>query len=140
MPIQDRPFLGRGWAFPPAFDPNSGQVAMVEAEADIHQSLEILFSTIPGERIMEPDYGCDLNIHLFDSIDETTLTHIRTIISDAILYFEPRIILDEVTFDATDIAAGVLNINLAYWIETTNSRGNLVIPYYFQEGTLASLG
>ena len=139
MAVQRPPFLGRGWAFPPAFDLTSGQVQMVEADKDIHQSLEILFSTIPGERIMEPDYGCDLKAHVFDTIDETTLTHIKTLITDAILYFEPRIIVDDVTFDTTGIDDGVLRINLEYVIEMTNSRSNLVIPYSFSEGTFANL-
>jgi hypothetical protein len=71
--------------------------------------------------------------------DETTLTHLKTIIADAILYFEPRIVLEDVTFDTTDIADGVLLIDVVYWIEMTNSRSNLVIPYYFLEGTLARL-
>ncbi|MGA2043984.1 MAG: GPW/gp25 family protein [Roseiarcus sp.] len=136
---QSRPFLGRGWAFPPEFDLRSGSVRMVEADVDIHQSLEILFSTKPGERVMEPDYGCDLTAHVFDAMDETTLTHLKTIIADAILYFEPRIVLEDVTFDTTDIADGVLLIDVVYWIEMTNSRSNLVIPYYFLEGTLARL-
>jgi phage baseplate assembly protein W len=76
---------------------------------------------------------------VFDTIDETTLTHIKTLITDAILYFEPRIIVDDVTFDTTGIDDGVLRINLEYVIEMTNSRSNLVIPYYFSEGAFASL-
>jgi hypothetical protein len=133
-------FLGVGWTFPPAFNLATGGVQMVAAEDDIRESLEILFSTAPGERIMQPDYGCDLNSHLFDTIDETALTHLKTLISDAILYFEPRIVVEDVTFDATAIVDGVLLINIAYFVEMTNARSNMVIPYYLSEGTLANLG
>ena len=53
-------FLGRGWSFPPRFDDRQYTIMMVEEEEDIRQSLRILFSTLPGERLMKPDYGCDL--------------------------------------------------------------------------------
>mgnify|MGYP000918148329 FL=1 len=43
-------FLGRGWAFPPAFA--SGGARMTEDEADIDASLRILFGTTPGERFL----------------------------------------------------------------------------------------
>ncbi|MBV8662380.1 MAG: GPW/gp25 family protein [Hyphomicrobiales bacterium] len=132
-------FLGVGWAFPPAFDLATGSARMVKADDDIRESLAILFSTAPGERIMQPEYGCDLNIHLFDTIDETALTHLRALISDAILYFEPRIVVEDITFDDANIADGVLMITIVYLIEMTNSRSNLVFPYYLSEGTLANL-
>ena len=112
---------------------------MVQADEDIRQSLNILFSTTPGERIMAPDYGCNLRACLFETVDDTTLTQIKAIISDAILYFEPRIILEDVTFDTSGIADGILRINLEYIIEMTNSRSNLVYPYYLSEGTLTRL-
>jgi phage baseplate assembly protein W len=139
MKRENANFLGRGWAFPPSFDLASGQVEMVEGNEDIQQSLRILFSTLPGERIMVPDYGCDLRAFVFESIDETTLTHMKTIISDAILFFEPRIILDDVVFDTSAIDDGVLNISMDYTVETTNSRSNFVFPYYLTEATLTQL-
>jgi phage baseplate assembly protein W len=132
-------FRGRGWAFPPAFDLASGTVQMVDGDEDIRQSLSILFTTRPGERIMVPDYGCNLQDYLFETVDETTLTHIRTIISEAILYFEPRIILEDISFDISTIGEGILTISLGYIVEETNSRSNLVFPYYLSEGTLARL-
>ena len=140
MATQPPGFLGVGWGFPPAFDLATGRVQMVAAEDDIRESLEILFSTAPGERLMQPDYGCDLNIHLFDAIDETALTHLKTLISDAILYFEPRIVVQDVTFDSTAIVDGVLLITIVYLVEMTNARSNVVIPYYLSEGTLTNLG
>ena len=140
MVTQPPGFLGVGWGFPTAFDLATGRVQMVAAEDDIRESLEILFSTAPGERLMQPDYGCDLNIHLFDAIDETALTHLKTLISDAILYFEPRIVVQDVTFDSTAIVDGVLLITIVYLVEMTNARSNVVIPYYLSEGTLTNLG
>lgn len=131
----DRSFLGRGWAFPPRFDPVKGDVEMVSEDVDIRESLLILFSTMPGERVMVPEFGCELHTHVFDGSDNTTLTHIKSLIADAILFFEPRIKLDEVQLDTGRMPEGVLQIILDYTVLTTNSRSNMVIPYYLTEGT-----
>ena len=53
-------FYGTGWSFPPAFDNTLSGVQMVSDMVDIQESLQILLSTRPGERIMQPNYGCDL--------------------------------------------------------------------------------
>jgi hypothetical protein len=61
----NRPFLGRGWTFPPEFDPVLPGVKMLEEETDIASSLELLLSTRPGERVMLPEYGCNLEELVF---------------------------------------------------------------------------
>lgn len=135
MVEEDRSFLGRGWAFPPEFDRTTGDVAMVSEDRDIRESLLILFSTSPGERVMLPEYGCDLHAEVFGGADNSALNHIKSLISDAILFFEPRIKLEEVQFDTTLLPEGTLQIILDYTVLTTNSRSNMVIPYYLTEGT-----
>lgn len=133
----DKQFLGRGWQFPPGFEKagdNSG-VLMVSAEADIRQSLMVLFSTVPGERVMRPDYGCPLHLHVFDGMDQHTLTHLRSLIADAVLRHEPRIALEDVQFDVSGQADGILRITLVCLIRQTNTRSNMVFPFYMGEGT-----
>ena len=131
----DRSFLGQGWSFPPEFNKRSKTLKTVAEEDDIRESLRILLATTPGERIMQPTYGCRLNALLFESINESTITEIRDIIERAILFFEPRINLDEVRFDLDQEINGLLKINLFYTIRGTNSRSNMVYPFYFLEGT-----
>ena len=128
-------WLGRGWAFPPEFDPRAGGVTLVTAAEDITQSLEILLATAPGERVMNPSYGCGLRALVFENINEGTITQVRDTIQRAVLFFEPRIILDSVSVDVTDVYRGLMRIQLDYTIKSTNSRGNIVYPFYFQEGT-----
>ncbi len=135
MALENRRFLGRGWRFPPSFDWESGGVAMVEAERDIRESLFILMSTLRGERVMLPDYGLGLQLHVFDGTDNTTLSHLRNQIEDAILYFEPRIKLENVSIDAAEHLDGRLLVNIDYTIPSINSRSNMVFPFYFTEGT-----
>lgn len=138
MDENDPSFLGRGWRFPPTFDPKTAQVALVQAEEDIAESLRILLSTRPGERIMQPEYGCRLHQYVFEVMDGATEAAIETAIRQAILFFEPRITLDEITVDITHWFEGRMVVGLSYTIDETNSRSNVVFPFYRGEGTLVS--
>ncbi len=132
--MEDKTFLGTGWSFPPTFNNNEGKVEMVSNAVDVLESLKVLVSTIPGERVMLSDYGCNLNPLLFENITASLFTKIRDTIGNAILRYEPRIILVDIQF--TDGGTeGVLNIEIDYIIRTTNSRQNFVFPYYLNEGT-----
>jgi phage baseplate assembly protein W len=128
-------FLGRGWSFPPTFNLALPGVEMLEQEADIASSLEILLSTTPGERVMFPEFGCNLEEFVFETFDTTTQTLMTDIIETAILYFEPRIDLEKVSLDSTRALEGVVLIDITYRVRTTNSRFNFVYPFYKQEGT-----
>lgn len=128
-------FLGIGWKFPPTFDKNTKSIVMVSEDEDIKESLMILLSTRPGERIMLPEYGCDTQTLVFDAIDATNISIMKRMIERAILYFEPRITLDQIDIDFDNQLEGLLNIKLSYTIRKTNTRSNMVYPYYIIEGT-----
>ena len=125
-------FLGTGWSFPPSFNQNTATIEMVSEEEDIVQSLEIILSTRPNERIMQPDFGCDLSQYLFEELSQNLITGIRVIIADAILYHEPRIDLDNIDINESQ-KEGLLLISITYTVRTTNSRFNLVYPFYLNE-------
>lgn len=130
-------FLGCGWSFPPTFDSKQCTVRMVAAEQDIVQSLQILFSTAKTERVMLHDYGCELNSVVFESIHAALAQRVRSLLADAILNYEPRI---EVHDDDIEIAAvpgelGMLLVKLSYRIRQTNTRSNMVFPFYTIEGS-----
>ena len=128
-------FLGTGWSFPPAFDTAANTVIMTSDEADIQLSLQILLATRKGERVMVPDYGCNLDEMLFEPMTTTFKTYIREMIKTAILYYEPRIDLSSIQVDDSRETEGVILIILKYTVRTTNSRFNFVYPYYKNEGT-----
>ena len=128
------PFLGTGWAFPPEFELTSGELALTSGDLDIKNSLVLLLSTIPGERKMSPLYGIDLSVLLFETLSTSLKTRVTDMISRAILRFEPRIDLNEVHYAEIPLE-GMLFITLYYTIRTTNTRTNLVFPYYLMEGT-----
>jgi phage baseplate assembly protein W len=128
-------FLGRGWSFPTTFERSFAGVRMLEEEADIASSLQVLLSTAQGERVMLPQYGCNLREFLFEPLDTRMRTLMADKIESAILYHEPRITLEAVQVDDSRELEGVVLIDIIYRIKTTNSRFNFVFPFYKLEGT-----
>ncbi len=126
-------FLGTGWSFPPRFSAGGAEVELVSGVDDIHQCLQILLNTQVGERIMQEDFGCDLSTLIFEEIDHRLVSKITTLVSDAILYHEPRIKLLAVDVSRDDSEAGLLYIQLDYSVIATNSRYNMVYPFYIEE-------
>ena len=126
-------FLGKGWQFPPGFTDRGGGVLMVEEEEDIHQSLQILLTTSPGERTMLEGFGCDLSRFVFEEISQGLINALDSMIKDAILYYEPRITVIRVRIDESKDTAGLLLIGIEYKVKSTNSRFNMVFPFYSNE-------
>ena len=108
---------------------------MVSGEEDIRQSLEILLSTALRERVMFPNYGCDLSSYLFAEIDHELITSLGSVISDAILLNEPRIVAELVEVIQDSEENGLLLISITYTIITTNTRYNMVYPFYINEAS-----
>lgn len=128
-------FLGTGWGFPPEFRNISKQVEMLSDVDDIQSSLEILLSTRQGERVMRPDYGCNLNELVFEPLTTTFKTYIQDLIHTAILYYEPRIEVNKIDLDDTAELEGKIIITIDYTVRSTNTRFNFVYPFYKNEGT-----
>jgi phage baseplate assembly protein W len=122
--------VGVGWSFPPAFSRAGGGVAMTTDAEDVEASLRILFSTQAGERILDQRYGLDLQAYLFESPSTSLLTELKERIRVAIAIYEPRIDVVSLALDDSRRQAGELRILLEYAIRATNSRFNLVFPFY----------
>lgn len=128
-------YIGRGWKFPVSFSKDTNTADMLTGEEDIRSSLDVLFSTRISERVMNPDFGSELDHFLFSGITESTLTYIRAVVTNSILYNESRIIVDQVDVIPVDSLAGQLQIVVTYRISDTNNRYNFVYPFYLQDAT-----
>ena len=143
----NKDFLGRGWSFPPEFNKTKesegtnalmqtkNEVEMTTDSDDINNSLIILLSTRLGERVMFPEYGCDLQEMLFKPLSLTLVTQMKGVIERAILYHEPRINILNIEIDNEDELEGKILIEIDYEIRNTNTRSNLVFPFYKGEAT-----
>lgn len=132
-------FMGRGWKFPPTFSKQKRRAEMVENEEDIHEALHIILLTTRGERIMQPDFGCDVKRFVFDEITTTRITKVAEDIRKAILFGEPRVICESVTPQQDPEQDGLVYFKVTYVIRTTNNRRNIVFPFYIEEGTNVKL-
>lgn len=136
--IDNKAFLGRGWKFPVAFDRDSLTVELCQHEADVKESLVILLSTVLGERIMRPSYGTSIHQMMFEPLDTTTATMIGEQIKRSILLFEPRVFVERVE-SVQQSLNGFIQVSIDYTIIASNTRQNLVYPFYATEATHAQL-
>lgn len=108
---------------------------MVSAEEDIRQSLEILLGTALGERAMRHDYGSNLRKLLFEPLNNTLKTRIKSIVETAIWTYEPRIKINKIDLQQEDEFLGKVELRIDYLIISANTRQNFVYPFYLKEGT-----
>lgn len=127
-------FLGRGWAFPPDLDPETGRVDTAAHEEDIRQAIQIIIGTGRGERVMRPDFGCGIHDLVFETMDSTTLQRVRSVVDEALTRYEPRIEIIGIRVDPETENQGLMLIELEYRVRLTNQVDNLVYPFYFREG------
>jgi uncharacterized protein len=138
MPEQmavDQSFLGRGWAFPPSFSSGGADVEMVSGSEDVHQSLQILLATVPGQRLMQELFGCDMQRLVFEELDQGLINTVTGMVTNSILDYEPRVDLNGVEVNQSDAEDGLLLISIDYTIRGTNARYNMVYPFYLKEAS-----
>lgn len=133
--MSDTSFLGTGWTFPLKF--HSRGVSLSHGETDIAESLRILISTQPGERTMNPHFGCDLHEFTFKPINASTISQLKDRIARSILFYEPRVAVETIEVIEQNETSGALRIEIIYVVHSTNTRHNLVFPYYLTEATEA---
>lgn len=133
--FQQDDFLAKGWSFPPTFNDRLKSVEMTEKVEDINNSLKILLTTTPGERVMQPKYGCNMDEMIFEPLSTQVKTIMKDKIKTAILYFEPRIDVTSINMNTTNELEGEIIIEIEYILRATNNRYNFVFPFYINEGT-----
>lgn len=69
----------------------TGRLERASGAVLIRQSLLVLLSTYPGERVMRPDYGCELLTLAFAPNDDTTAGLAIHYVRQAVERFEPRV-------------------------------------------------
>jgi Bacteriophage baseplate protein W len=121
-------FIGSGWAFPAAIARNGG-VRLVGGVEELDAAIRMILGTVPGERVMRPDFGCAMWEMVFAPITAGTLGLIEQDVRRALGRWEPRIELESVEASG-DQSAGAVRIAVAYRVKSTNDVRNLVFPFY----------
>ena len=124
-------FEGRGWQFPIRVD-DGGAIAEAREEDKVRQSIEIILRTAPGERVMRPDFGCGIHDLVFDTISGALLGRVASVVAGALATWEPRIDVLSVRSQQDTEDPTRLLIEINYRLRSSNSRFNLVFPFYVQ--------
>lgn len=135
MEKNDKTFLGTGWSFPPSFTDNGRTIVMSSEEKNIEESLNIILTTSLGERFLQPKFGCNLDKFLFRELDQEMITEIKDEIRDSITFHETRVDLEYIKVLLDDKTSGLIKLEILYRIRITNSRYNLVFPFYHTEAS-----
>lgn len=135
MAAQDsqKAFLGVGWSFPPCLGGDGGTL-VVQYEADVEQAVRIIIGTNWGERVMRPEFGAGLRSFVFGPLNQTMMQRVRTRVQEALIQWEPRIDVEDVSVSVDSSNRSALLIAVTYRVRSTNTRNNLVYDFYLQEG------
>ena len=123
-------FLGIGWKFPVSLE--NGKVEMAVYEESIRESIWIILATAKGERKMRPDFGCGIHDLVFAVQSGETSGRVASEVRQALILWEPRIDLIDVSVRSDDSEPTRLLIQIEYRVRATNNRFNLVYPFYVE--------
>ncbi|ELZ79680.1 MULTISPECIES: GPW/gp25 family protein [Haloferax] len=126
-------FLGKGWAYPVRPD-HRGDIELSETDEDIRESIRIILGTAKGERIMRPEFGCDIHDHVYSAATPATLNVIETSVREALVRWEPRIDIEDVEAYTDEDDPNKILIAIDYRVRTTNALANMVYPFHITEG------
>jgi|HubBroStandDraft_5_1064220.scaffolds.fasta_scaffold19206_2 phage baseplate assembly protein W len=124
-------FLGRGWRFPILPDA-AGGLGYISGDANVEQSLHILLMTKLGERVMRSDFGTEAPRLVFFPGSTQYLNLLQKTIEDAIVNWEPRVDVTDVTAEADATNPYKVTVSISYTVRQTNNSNNIVFPYYLQ--------
>lgn len=129
--MDDQKFLGAGMAFPIAINPGTGRFEMSQREVSVKQSVYLILMTGRGERWMRKNFGSKILSYTFGDTSKTMLNLMSHDLRTAILQQEPRIKEVDVVVDPNQVKDALV-VNISYVIAETNTRDNLVFPFYLQ--------
>ncbi len=122
-------FLGTGMAFPPRIDPATGRFALSSGAQSVKESIYLILMTQVTERLTRPSFGTDSASYVFMDMNNTEITIMKHDLMESILRQEPRVSDVDIEADM-EAQQGYILINIDYTLTDTNTRDNLVFPFY----------
>ena len=122
-------FLGVGWAFPVGLDARK-RFALARQEQDIEQAICMILLTPKGQRVMRPEFGCQIHDLIFAPNDATTAGLASYYVEQALRMWEPRITVKDVNAGPDPYDSTRLLVEIRYEIKATHDRRSLVFPFY----------
>jgi phage baseplate assembly protein W len=134
MATDRRDFLGVGWKFPLQVTA-AGRIAQSRYEQRIEEAIYLILSTAKGERVMMPDFGCGIHELVFAPNNVQTRALVVQQVREALVAHEARVDVLDVTAESSDGEPNLLLVRVNYRVRANNALGNLVYPFYINEGS-----
>lgn len=127
--LRNREFLGQGLAFPLQVNPRGG-IALAAGERDIEQSIRIILETVPGERVMRPEFGCRVHELIFAPNNASTHGLIIHYVEQALERWEPRIQVREIEVNTDPGNGAALLVEIKYVVKDSHDERSIVYPFF----------
>ena len=114
--------------------PISGSFQPVSGLDLLLQDIQQLLLTLPGERVNRPNFGCTLRTQIWENLQDAAVNG-ASAIRHALVSFEPRIIVSDVTNEIND-NTGLISFTIHFTVKNTDTKVNLIFP--FRAGTALS--
>lgn len=112
-----------------------GSIAMIDGRDSVRQAIMILLTTVPGERVMRPDYGCYLHRLVFSPNDETTAGLAIHYVRQALDLWEPRIEVLRLDAEQNADSPEQLMISLEYRVQATQQIDTTTFSFSLSGGS-----
>jgi uncharacterized protein len=124
-------YYGRGLTAPLQLDGGAGFRESAGVDK-VHESIRIILGTQYGERVMRPEFGCNLKSLVFAPINQGTINLARYYVQEGLGRWEPRIELVDVSV-VPDNLEGRLLINIQYRLREAQGVQSLIYPFYLEQ-------
>ena len=82
----------------------------------VKQNLKMLILTVPGERVMEPDFGVGMKQFLFQNFSENVYSEIDNKIREQVSLYMPSVSIQDVSFYSVEPDSNILRLRIVYSI------------------------
>lgn len=127
----NKEILNQGFAQPMQVNVRGG-IRKAQGDEKIRRSILTIVGTQHGERLMRPNFGCNLKSLVFAPNNTATANLARYYVEEALRTWEPRIVLESVTVQNHQ-REGELLIEVRYRIKSTNESGEVAFPFDLQQ-------
>ncbi len=105
--------FGKSISFPPRLD-SDGRVAWSLGPQNVREAMQVILKTMFNERIMMPEFGCDLQNYLFEPNTVATRRLIEESVRQALGRWEPRIALMSIVVEEDPQSTEAAIITIQY--------------------------
>lgn len=124
-----RPLLGWPLLVLPAQD---GTLRWPDLETSVRDSIRVILSTTPGERLMRPEFGAGLERLLHEPNSLATRARLRDLVGDALERWERRIVVDRIEVWALEDDPSAVRVEIAYRLVRSGAPAVLALTMQLQ--------